>query len=109
MPYKAFRQHNLTPSIISVDAKRTSAGATQIFELETGGTALANSVAIADTFCSSRRDAVGARACVGDAFGVVVAHPPADVATRHLAAYAVGFGIRYSARCAGHMHISDIQ
>ena len=99
----------MIPSIISVDAKRTSAGATQIFEFESGAAALANFVAIADTFCSSRRDAIGTQACVGDALGVVVAHPPADVAIRHLAAYAIGFGIRYSARCTGHMDINDIQ
>ena len=80
-----FYQHGLVASIISFDAKRTRASATQIFELETGVTALANSVAIADTFCSGRRDAFDARTRIGYTAGFVVAHLPAGVAARHLA------------------------
>ena len=97
-----FHQHDSVASIISFDAKRTRASATQIFDLETGVTALTNSVAIADTFCSGRGDAFDARTRIGYALGFVLTHRPPNVATRHLAFLTVFFGILYSARCTRH-------
>ena len=86
--------------------KRTITRHLFLIELKTGIATLALKSSINRTIGFRCPDTIEALALVGYALVFVLAHLPADVATRHLAADSVIFDILYSTCYTGHTHLN---